>query len=882
MEKQFVDYKSLHSLLKAFGTTDKPVPNKIRNLGHLSQQLKSADVTGHELKIAAQKLARDAINKLEKINSLHSALLSEHFLNPHPEKSKIEHVRKELNLTDRQFLAEQKKAITTLANILNEQEEQYLKRRLTDQKYELISQSQNQLFGLQEITTTLYQALLTNPIASVTVLSGMGGMGKSTLGNQIALTALDGMAFHSFVRIEAPLGFLTEDSLYRDILSELKSKISNLDDVRPNKRSLARVLNQFATLIYIDGIEERIDPLLEAIIPIKGKSKFLITSRQVPDVKFDLFHHPLKPLPSALAKELLGATQSSLVFRLDSFESAVSADEFERIYQKVGGNPLAVKLIAGLLAEMSTDEVMNELQHVHHTDTDVVFERVFFRVWREMHDRSKQILICLGLFQQTYVTKATLLRLNGLPNQSRPRVTPESLTEILNDLRLRSLVEIHREVGSPEIRFGIHNLTRTFLHSNVIEWPVSFFLKTKNGTFSPLSIVEEGLKEWLAHSERLEEFDRPEKEVIHDLNSISEIIYLGLCWDQTRSLAIELMQVVWSLLQKHGYFSTLEAHLKKAIDELNSSSRDPENLIRLQNRLGQIWRLNGEGQRALKYHQAVLQAAEELNQPSLIGNCTFQLGEDYLFLGEYDLALENAALSAACFEASEFDFERASALNTMGQALIQCGKLDEAYVHLTACIDLLGLETNLADTLVIMRNRGLIEVKLGLIEEAITTFKNIVQLASNYQLEKNNALNELGLIKLNHGDSQEAVSYFAQVRLDDIRQINHGFLHHSILHNLGVATFRLNQIDESAAYFERAVNGWKKSKNRLELGRTYGIFGELYLTTDRYDKAVETYDLAIELLSEFDSEKALLADVLLEKELALEKKMAATAGGCRP
>ena len=133
-------------------------------------------------------------------------------------------------------------------------------------------------------------------------------------------------------------------------------------------------------------------------------------------------------------------------------------------------------------------------------------------------------------------------------------------------------------------------------------------------------------------------------------------------------------------------------------------------------------------------------------------------------------------------------------------------------------------------------------------------------------------MNELGLIKLNNGAYQDAADHFNQVKLDDIRHFGKGFLHNSILHNLSVAYFRLNLTDLSRSLFERAVQGWKKSNNQLGLGRTYAIFGELFLTIKQYDKAVETYDLAIELLKNFDSEKGLLADVISEKELALEGK----------
>lgn len=872
MEKLFVDYKSLHAFLKGYGSAGKPIPAKIRRLALVTRSLEKANSPEHLARIEAQKVVHDALGQLAKINLLHAKLIEQHFLNPHPQARKIDQVRQELDLTERQFLAEQKKAINGLVLILNEQEARYLKSVVLAEKSALLSNSQTELFGIDEVVNRLDQEFSTNPVASIMVISGMGGMGKSTLANQIVLAAMDNLAFHYLVRIDAPLGYLNSETLYTEIYAQLKLKTQHLMEQPDRPTKLAKLLNQFSVLIYIDGIEERIDLLIEDILPLRGHANFLITSRQVPDISFDLFHYPLKPMPAAMAKALLESTHAALNFDLQSTKLSIPAGVFQKLYQKVGGNPLAIKLIAGLLTEMSVEEILEELKSVDHPETGHLFERVFFRVWQDMHDGSKRVLITLGLFQKTKVTKETLLRLNKTPGPDRFKITKGSLNDILTDLRLRSLVEVERERLNREFRFGIHNLTRTFLNSHVIEWPEGFLLKTKNGRFSPLSIVEDGISDWLAYADRLEQVDRPEEETIQDLNSICEMIYLGLCWNRTRSQSIELMQTVWSLLFKHGHFTTLEEHIVKGINDLNDSNEDPVNLIRLKNRLGQIWRMKGKVDQAIALHLEVLELAETLNAPILCGNCYFQIGEDYLVKKEFNLAEIFAQKAVSQFNNRRFQYEMSCALNTLGNIYLKTEKFEQALINFEDSLTYLNFKYHLADALVVLRNIAFVQKRLGEVEASKSTFNEIIKLALNHQYERANAQNELGRLFLDEEKYEEALDCFLRAKNEDLRERDHIVLHLLLFRNLGLTYLRLGRFDDAAVCLERSVSGWLEREDKLNLGRTYAMLGEAYLLQQRYESAIETYNMSLNLLKGYDSEKILLVEVQAERELAVLRK----------
>src|SRR5690606_10618697 len=76
--------------------------------------------------------------------------------------------------------------------------------------------------------------------------------------------------------------------------------------------------------------------------------------------------------------------------------AAASDEDILKIYEVVGGNPLALKLIIGQLRFYSLSSVLSRFAAKKLTETNEgIFDYIFREIWESLDDNSKTILISL-------------------------------------------------------------------------------------------------------------------------------------------------------------------------------------------------------------------------------------------------------------------------------------------------------------------------------------------------------------------------------------------------------------------------------------------------------------------------------------------------------
>ena len=243
-------------------------------------------------------------------------------------------------------------------------------------------------------------------------IEGLGGIGKTALAN--ALVRQPGLIsrFANIAWVSAKqqeflpnIGFeqetsptLTGDSL-TDILLEYFDNTIPLSQSPQEKRiTLTRLLKKVPYLIVIDNLETVVDyqTLLPALRQLANPSKFLLTSR-----------HSLRAYPDVFCLSLTELNQIE-TFHFIRYEAKVRGlpmlagaleAELQSIYEVVGGNPLALKLVIGQISVLPLSRVLDSLKQARGKKIDDLYSYIYWQAWHMLDPASQQTLLVMPLAQ---------------------------------------------------------------------------------------------------------------------------------------------------------------------------------------------------------------------------------------------------------------------------------------------------------------------------------------------------------------------------------------------------------------------------------------------------------------------------------------------------
>ena len=130
-----------------------------------------------------------------------------------------------------------------------------------------------------------------------------------------------------------------------------------------------------------------------------------------------------------------------------------SDHDLRRIYDAVGGNPLALKLVTGQLRFYSLHEVLDRFNSTKVSNPSGLLDYVYREAWEGLSDQAREILIILTEAGETGFTLNHLNSLASMPERD--------LHRNLEELILLSLVDIGGTLLDK--RYRLHRLTEVFL-----------------------------------------------------------------------------------------------------------------------------------------------------------------------------------------------------------------------------------------------------------------------------------------------------------------------------------------------------------------------------------------------------------------------------------
>lgn len=420
------------------------------------------------LRSATNDVLMNALTGLEREMPDHAQVLRLRFLDQLP----VHTVANKLNVGNATVYRRQGEALKRLAEIIEQMEMHAAQEVVALGKSHLPPAPYTFLVGVDRHLERL-EKVLRWPDLAIVGLFGIGGIGKSSLAHRLAVRlAVEQSEFATAVWISAKQqAFHTGGVIQNlgcpaltpaDLLEELTRRLLP-QHAWPVPFSIERalpVLRQYfaaaRTLVVIDNLEtvEDVTTLLPVLRQLAHPTRFVLTSRHGLPGEPDLHPFTVPELSAEDAFYLL--RREAMLYNVVSLGNAADAD-LALIYETVGGNPLALKLVVGQVALLPLDRVLANLRKAVGSPQEALYQYIYRTSWEQLSPDEQEVLATLALFSQEGADLTTI--------EARCEVKSPLLEQALAHLVRLSLVNVSGDLYSR--RYSIHRLTETFLRKEV-------------------------------------------------------------------------------------------------------------------------------------------------------------------------------------------------------------------------------------------------------------------------------------------------------------------------------------------------------------------------------------------------------------------------------
>jgi hypothetical protein len=379
----------------------------------------------------------------------------------------------ELNIGHTMVHRIQREALGHLTEVLSDMErqataegEKILAKRLPPATYQ-------SLIGVKEHLKQLRDVFISSELSFLASICGIGGIGKTSLADALLRQIVCQGLFEDFGWVSAQqqvlnLGgglkeinrpALTVETLVEKLVEQLLGFTPAQLSGQQAFEALQGRLKEQAHLIVIDNLEtvRDVESLLPTLRRLANPSKFLLTSRKSLYAEPDIYHFGV---PELSLEETLQLIRQEARLRNLPHLATMRDDELKPIYDTVGGNPLALRLIVGQTYIHHLSVVLSDLPQARGESVENLYSYIYRQAWETLDQETRLLFLALPLVIEEGGLLSHMTRITHLK--------APSLRKSLYLLVALNLVDVRHDLT--ESRYSIHNLTRTFLQEQVAKW----------------------------------------------------------------------------------------------------------------------------------------------------------------------------------------------------------------------------------------------------------------------------------------------------------------------------------------------------------------------------------------------------------------------------
>lgn len=699
------------------------------------------------------------------------------------------------------------------------------------------------LFGIDERLARLEPLVMSNSRPWLISIEGIGGIGKTTLAHTLVQRLMDSGRFDDIGWVsakqeeyvtgkgirsvyDAPPA-LDEEALIDALLAQLADGPYPIDNKFAKRAALHELLQKKSCLIVVDNLETvaDYDALLPAMRHLARPSKFLITSRMSLEQESDIYAESTSELSKKDTIEFL--RHVALEQRNNQLQSAEPA-QLEEIYQTVGGNPLALKLVVGQTYFVPLKDVLSSIRLTQSADADQLYLYIYRQAWDMLSKAGRKLLLALpivpnGTFKQLIISS---------------QLPPFQAHSAINELRTLSLIEIGQGQQQDEPRYRIHRLTETFLMHEVVKWnDDGQESESAEGQFfedGVVAMVDHWRTSKALSAADLEELDQ-EKEGMLTAVRLSLSIPSG--WVASKAL----IQALTSYMERRGHWSEWQLILEEGIIAAQKQ-QDVTGEIELMGMLGRTLQLQGKEEEVIQNYRHVIRRARRANQEIELARACSNLGFALIERVHWWRAEMLCCYALDIFSAHQHEHGLAHTHNHLGLLYARAGNNKLAQKNLNNAIT---LWQNMGDT------TGLINGYLNMsvyyqstednakaivwLEKGLKIIAETGEVGSQVRYWINLSNSYIALSQLETAEQYAARAEVLAKQLYNLEATCLAWI------NLGRIHALKNQWELADQHFEQAMAGLVKLNNKRQQIKLDEVRINLYLMGQKYQEAEQAF-----------------------------------------
>lgn len=714
----------------------------------------------------------------------------------------------------------------------------------------------------QRVVREIY-ALLTRETVTSVVLTGMGGVGKSTLADLIYHHAEElrqggyGIFAAEPIKLTIDTSFRMAD-LAEGIIKALGKHIPRLDELSPQDQAtvLFNVLNTTGEprLVILDQFENLLDwqtgnvlaerPGIQKYLELMNSQpctcRILLTSRSWP--QSGQVYQP-KYMQEFKVKGLEVNEGIELLHNLGVEETD---EKLRTAVEYCDGHPLALMLMASLLRDyhLSLAAFFKDPLYTKLWVGDIAHNLLDHIYMQRLNEWQRRLLLAFSIYREAVPLSASLALLDLQMEQSRVQVQ-SALYALLTQHLLQKLSENDYELEQSLYR--VHNVVANYARDHFVDG-------AELSNQQALHIAHGRAAQYYLSEMAKNYLPREQRRAISDVRSLLEAFWHFCQASQ--------YQNAYNLLERESLFNDLKRwggndlllELYQQLLPLAESSPKSSQAVSIYHSLGRVYRTLGNRELAREYLERALSICQEIADRKGEGTMYSFLGSVYSDLGKPEQALEHLRLALDIRREIGDREGEGWTLNVLGQVYNEIGQEEQARGYLEQALQIRGEVGDRWGEERTLNTLSRIYDRLGWKNQALEYYKRALQISIDIgdRLGEGMALKGLGLMYAGQGQEEQALVHLEKAlaiqqevkdRGGEVRTLN----------QLSRIYRLLGRYDEAYEVVKQALSISKEIEDRLGESRILNNLALILHKKGQNTQALQTLNDALNLSLEVGS-----------------------------